>query len=153
MELLIWPFSQGLQKYLKWESSQRDLRHICQHKDLKSIFQVFRNQCCCKSEKKNHTYLIHKMNHSIACNLIRFRLSFFNHLCSIDIQNIIISARMNSYRIFFIGNKICKCWYAITDTSETCNCNTLETQFSEILDLMNKLQFPFSYFTLYPDSI
>ena len=28
-----------------------------------------------------------------------------------------------------------------------------EPQFSEILDLMNKLQLPFSYFTLYPDSI
>ena len=26
-------------------------------------------------------------------------------------------------------------------------------QFSEILDLMNKLQLAFSYFTLYPDSI
>ena len=28
-----------------------------------------------------------------------------------------------------------------------------EPQFSEIIDLMNKLQLPFSYFTLYPDSI
>ena len=28
-----------------------------------------------------------------------------------------------------------------------------ETRFSEILDLMNKLQLPFSYFTLYPDMI
>ena len=28
-----------------------------------------------------------------------------------------------------------------------------ETRFSEILDLMNKLQLPFSYFTRYPDSI
>ena len=28
-----------------------------------------------------------------------------------------------------------------------------EARFSEILNLMNKLQFPFSYFTLYPDSI
>ena len=36
--------------------------------------------------------------------------------------------------------------------------NTLKTRFSEprfseIIDLMNKLQLPFSYFTLYPDSI
>ena len=28
-----------------------------------------------------------------------------------------------------------------------------EPQFSEIFDLMNKLQLPFTYFTLYPDSI
>ena len=28
-----------------------------------------------------------------------------------------------------------------------------EPQFSEILNLMNKLQIPFSYFTLYPDLI
>ena len=28
-----------------------------------------------------------------------------------------------------------------------------EFRFSEMLDLMNKLQLPFSYFTLYPDSI
>ena len=28
-----------------------------------------------------------------------------------------------------------------------------EPRYSEILDLMNKLQLPFSYFTLYPDSI
>ena len=28
-----------------------------------------------------------------------------------------------------------------------------EPRFSEILDLMNKLQLPFSYSTLYPDSI
>ena len=27
-----------------------------------------------------------------------------------------------------------------------------EPQFSEVLDLMNKLQLPFSYFTLYSDS-
>ena len=31
--------------------------------------------------------------------------------------------------------------------------NKPETRFSEILDLMNKLQLPFSYFTLYPDLI
>ena len=31
--------------------------------------------------------------------------------------------------------------------------STPETRFSEILDLMNKLQLPFSYFTLYPDMI
>ena len=30
---------------------------------------------------------------------------------------------------------------------------TPKTQFSEILNLMNKLQFPFSYFKLYPDFI
>ena len=135
MELLIWPFSPIVEKYWNWEYSQRDLRHICQHKDLKSIFSKYSEISLVVNQKKK-SYLIHKMNHSIACNLIRFRLSFFNHLCSIDIQNIIISARMNSYRIFFIGNKICKCWYAITDTSETCNCNTLETQFSEIVDLV-----------------
>ena len=28
-----------------------------------------------------------------------------------------------------------------------------EPQFNEIFDLMNKLQLPFTYFTLYPDSI
>ena len=28
-----------------------------------------------------------------------------------------------------------------------------EPRFSEILDLMNKLQVPFSYFIFYPDSI
>ena len=31
--------------------------------------------------------------------------------------------------------------------------STPETRFSEILDFMNKLQLPFSYFTLYSDSI
>ena len=34
-----------------------------------------------------------------------------------------------------------------------CFSNKPETRFSEILDLMNKLQLPFSYFTLYPASI
>ena len=39
-----------------------------------------------------------------------------------------------------------------------CKINTPETRFSEprfseVLDLMNKLQLPFSYFTLYSDSI
>ena len=40
-----------------------------------------------------------------------------------------------------------------TITYSTPETRFSEPQFSEILDLMNKLQLPFSYFTLYPDSI
>ena len=39
---------------------------------------------------------------------------------------------------------------SISSTPET---RFSESRFSEILDLMNKLQLPFSYFTLYSDSI
>ena len=45
---------------------------------------------------------------------------------------------------------LCIGWHRMRSTTETW---ISEPQFSEILDLMNKLQLPFSYFTLYPDSI
>jgi len=38
-------------------------------------------------------------------------------------------------------------------TNSTPKTRFSEPRFSERLDLMNKLQLPFSYFTLYPDSI
>ena len=51
--------------------------------------------------------------------------------------------------VHFIENKNLICiTIAIISTPET---RFSEPQFSEILDLMNTLQLPFSYFTLYPD--
>ena len=53
--------------------------------------------------------------------------------------------------VHFIENKNLICiTIAIISTPET---RFSEPQFSEILDLMNELQLPFSYFTLYLDSI
>ena len=55
---------------------------------------------------------------------------------------------------FFVQNRI----YTLYMKYIQCRLNTpktrfSESQFSEILDLMNELQLPFSYFTVYSDSI
>ena len=65
---------------------------------------------------------------------------------SIKVDNIeLLSEQSWPYYCTNLSVKIWESW--------TLFCTTTETRYSEILDLMNKPQLPFSYFTLYSDSI
>ena len=65
---------------------------------------------------------------------------------SIKVDNIeLLSEQSWPYYCTNLSVKIWESW--------TLFCTTTETRYSEILDLTNKPQLPFSYFTLYSDSI